>query len=241
MSPGGAFASAALILWVLVSVVLFFTTKPEKAALITIFGGLLFLPEKVVFKVPLLPEFTKQTIPYFAAILGFTLRQPNRVWRLPRERWFLLATLVMIVAGIGVGKTNPDGLTYGVWRKIFLPGLTVKDGMYVAMHMIFSVGIPFFMGTVLIRELGDVEDLLRFVVKIALVYSLFALIEVRLSPQLHLWVYGFAQHSFGQTMRFGGYRPMVFMEHGLAVARSLPWRCWRPPFSRSRARSASSS
>jgi hypothetical protein len=217
VSPGGAFATAALILWVLITVVLFFTMKPERAALIAIFGGLLFLPEKVTLKVPLLPEFTKQTIPYFAAILGFTLRQSKRVWRLPRERWLLVVTVVMLVAGIGVGKTNPDGLSYGVWRKIFIPGLSIKDGMYVAMHMIFSVGIPFFMGTVLIREVSDIEYLLRFLVKIALVYSLFALLEVRLSPQLHLWVYGFAQHSFGQTMRFGGYRPMVFMEHGLAV------------------------
>jgi hypothetical protein len=217
VSPGGAFATAALILWVLVSLVLFFTTKPEKAALITIFGGLLFLPEKVAIKAPLLPEFTKQTIPYFAAILGFTLRQSSRVWHLPRERWLLVVTIIMIVAGFGVGMTNPDSLTYGIWAKIFLPGLTVKDGLYVALHMIFNVAVPFFMGTVLIREVPDIEYLLRFMVKIALVYSLFALLEVRLSPQLHRWIYGFAQHSFGQTIRFGGYRPMVFMEHGLAV------------------------
>jgi len=31
-------------------------------------------------------------------------------------------------------------------------------------------------------------------------------------------VYGFSQHSFAQTIRFGGYRPMVFMSHGLTLA-----------------------
>jgi hypothetical protein len=217
VTPGGAIATTALLLWVGVTVVLFFTMKPERAALVAIFGGLLFLPERVDLKVPLLPEFSKQTIPYFAVLLGFTLRQSKRVWTLPRERWFLVITLAMIVTGIGVGMTNPDGLSYGTWRKIFIPGLSVKDGMYVALQMIFNVGIPFFLGTVLIREASDIEYLLRFVVKAALVYSIFALLEVRLSPQLHRWVYGYAQHSFGQTMRFGGYRPMVFMEHGLAV------------------------
>ena len=40
-----------------------------------------------------------------------------------------------------------------------------------------------------------------------------------MSPQWHRWIYGYAQHSFLQTIRWGGYRPMVFMSHGLALAR----------------------
>jgi hypothetical protein len=38
-----------------------------------------------------------------------------------------------------------------------------------------------------------------------------------MSPQLHNWVYGRHAHSFAQTYRFGGWRPTVFMQHGLAV------------------------
>jgi hypothetical protein len=52
-----------------------------------------------------------------------------------------------------------------------------------------------------------------------LIYVPFALVEIRMSPQFHYWVYGYHQHSFLQTMRWGGYRPMVFMSHGLSVAR----------------------
>jgi hypothetical protein len=44
------------------------------------------------------------------------------------------------------------------------------------------------------------------------------LYEVRMSPQLHATVYGYMPHDFGQQVRFGGFRPMVFMQHGLAVA-----------------------
>jgi hypothetical protein len=44
------------------------------------------------------------------------------------------------------------------------------------------------------------------------------LLEVRLSPQLHTWIYGFFPHSFAQQMRFGGFRPVVFLMHGLEVA-----------------------
>jgi len=38
-----------------------------------------------------------------------------------------------------------------------------------------------------------------------------------MSPQLHAWVYGAYQHEWIQTLRSGGYRPMVFMQHGLMV------------------------
>jgi len=43
-------------------------------------------------------------------------------------------------------------------------------------------------------------------------------LESRLSPQINIWVYGFFQHDFSQSMRGGGFRPMVFMPHGLWVA-----------------------
>jgi hypothetical protein len=43
-------------------------------------------------------------------------------------------------------------------------------------------------------------------------------IEMKMSPQLHRWLYGYHQHAFNQQKRWGGYRPMVFMQHGIACA-----------------------
>jgi hypothetical protein len=51
-----------------------------------------------------------------------------------------------------------------------------------------------------------------------LLYSLPMLFEMRMSPQLNLWVYGYYPSDFNQEIRDGGFRPMVFMGHGLAVA-----------------------
>jgi hypothetical protein len=48
-----------------------------------------------------------------------------------------------------------------------------------------------------------------------LVYIPFCLYEVVMSPRLHRIVYGFHPHSFGQAKRGGGWRPVVFMHHGL--------------------------
>lgn len=39
-----------------------------------------------------------------------------------------------------------------------------------------------------------------------------------MSPQLHAQIYGFFPHDFGQQMREGGFRPVVFLGHGLLVA-----------------------
>jgi hypothetical protein len=217
VSPESLTASAALILWIPLAIVLFLVMRPERAALLTIFGGLLFLPELTNFKFPLLPALGKQTIPYLAALIGYTLRSPRRVWRLPRERWVTLWTLLIVANGVGVALTNGDSLSYGDWHKIALPGLTLKDGMFVAMSAVFQIALPFFLGGVVIREVDDLEELFRFLVKAGLIYAFFALIETRMSPQLHRWVYGFHQHDFQQEIRFGGYRPMVFLAHGLAV------------------------
>lgn len=217
VSQGGFVAYAALAFWPILTVVLFLTMRPERAAFVSIFGGLLFLPEQTFFKLPLMPELTKQNIPYLSVLLGYTIRRPGQVWRLPRERWVTLFTMVLVLSGIGIALTNPDPMIVGRWKKNFIPGLGIKDGMYIAIGDLFNVGVPFFLGNAVVRTRDDLEDLLRFIVKMGLIYSPFALLEMRLSPQLHNWVYGFYQHEFAQSMRFGGYRPTIFMTHGLAV------------------------
>jgi hypothetical protein len=51
-----------------------------------------------------------------------------------------------------------------------------------------------------------------------MVYVPLCLLEMRIAPTLHLRLYGYhARADFGQTMRYGGYRPTVFLEHGLWV------------------------
>jgi O-antigen ligase len=51
-----------------------------------------------------------------------------------------------------------------------------------------------------------------------MIYIPLVLFEVRMSPQLSSKVYGIFPHSFLQHIRYGGYRPIVFMNHGLMVS-----------------------
>src|SRR5205814_5450725 len=81
--------------------------------------------------------------------------------------------------------------------------------------------VPFFLGLLLFRTSKQLSDLLTSFAIAAIIYLPLVAVELRMSPQFHYWLYGYQQHSFLQTMRFGGYRPMVFMTHGLALGRFL--------------------
>ena len=220
MEQYSVFSQIALWLWVPFSIGLFFLLRPQRAALITILGGEMFLPELVNFKFPFLPPIEKHNLPFLCVLLGCLIRRPSLVTSLPKERWFTLLTLVLIVGATLTGITNADPVLV---RKYYPPavGLTFKDGLYMAALYFCLVSLPFFLGAALFKTVRDFQDLLAGLAIAALVYLPFALFEVRMSPNLHLWVYGYSQHDFIQTMRWGGYRPMVFMFHGIILARFL--------------------
>jgi hypothetical protein len=62
------------------------------------------------------------------------------------------------------------------------------------------------------------RTLLSLIVIAALIYALPSLWEIRMSPQLHKNFYGYFPHSWRQTIRQGGFRPVVFLGHGLYIS-----------------------
>jgi len=56
------------------------------------------------------------------------------------------------------------------------------------------------------------------VVVAAVAYLPFIWFEVFMSPRLHQFIYGFNQADWVEHIRYGGWRPKVFMQHGLMVA-----------------------
>jgi hypothetical protein len=78
--------------------------------------------------------------------------------------------------------------------------------------------LPMYIGSRFLATDKGRDALLRAVPTALLLYTPAMLFEVRMSPQLHRWVYGYFPHSFAQQMRDGGFRPVVFMSHGLEVA-----------------------
>jgi hypothetical protein len=98
-----------------------------------------------------------------------------------------------------------------------VPGFYPLDGLKLAARNVITLA-PFYVGSRYLCTDEGRTQLLRAFSVAALFYSLPMLLEVRLSPQLHRWVYGYFPHSFAQQVRAGGYRPVVFLQHGLQVA-----------------------
>ena len=74
------------------------------------------------------------------------------------------------------------------------------------------------MGRAYLGDREGLQTLARGLVLGGLIYAPLCLWEMRASPHLHTSAYGFTQAgNFAATIRYGGYRPLIFMSTGLEV------------------------
>lgn len=208
-------AYLALLLVIPATVLAFSTLRPTRAALAVLFGSLLFLPELVSFDAPLVPAMDKHSIPALCVIIAVLITAGERLRKARPGRGMDLFMLAFVPSVVGTVLTNPDPLVYG---STVLEGLTPKDILSDGIYILLRWYIPYLLGRALFRSAEDARDLLRALTIGGILYLPFIIVELRFSPQWHNWIYGFGQHSFLQTMRSGGYRPMVFMAHGLSLS-----------------------
>lgn len=91
------------------------------------------------------------------------------------------------------------------------------DGVSAAFKWMLRA-VPFLVAVGLFHEERDFEKFLKLMVFFGVIYGILICFEVRMSPQLHNWIYGFFPHEFFQHVRDGGFRPIVFLPHALHVA-----------------------
>ncbi len=177
---------------------------------------MLLLPEGVYFDAPWIPPFGKHDISATCAFFGLLIRAPGEVRQARLGRGLDVLLLLLVPATAITVMGNGEVLTFGA---VQLPGLSPRDILAFSIRGIVQVGFPFWVGRICIRSGRDARMLARVAVGFGLLYSLLMLFEMRFSPNLHRWIFGYhARPDFSQTLRWGGYRPTVFMEHGLAVA-----------------------
>ncbi len=175
----------------------------------------MFWPNRTSFDLPMSPNLDKELFPAFCMLIVLAIKAGPVLARAQAHRSYERLLVIAALGAIGTVVTNTDDLVYGPNRLL---GLKINDLVYYVIEVWIRWLPPFLLGHALFRRRADLEDLFRFMVGCGLVYSLFILVEIRLSPQLHNWIYGFHQHYFMQSIRMGGYRPIVFMRHGLNVA-----------------------
>ncbi len=210
----------ALFAWPLISIVFFKRLRLPLAILVTIVGGFLLLPPGTSLDLPALPSLNKNTIPALTAlVLALVFARDNLPDDLhpsgliPRHPIMLLLLGVLILGAMLTAFTNTDALTYGSRR---LSGLQLYDAASSALSVLMIV-IPFVLARRYLADLAAMRLLLVVLCVAAVGYAFLALFEVRMSPQLNRWVYGFFPHSWAQHLRGGSFRPVVFLNHGLIL------------------------
>ncbi len=208
------FAYFALVAWFFVSVQFFKTKKIELAILLTIIGGYLALPVKVVIQLPVVP-LNKDNICCIAALIGFCIMKKQKIKVFGQTPLINFFALLLIISPFLTALSNTESLWIG---NKAIQGLTLYDGLLTSINQCIYVLVPFVLGRTLFDHYSQQLLLFRFLVGAGLIYSLPMLLEIRISPQLHTWIYGFFPHSFLQQFRKDGFRPVVFLGHGLLVA-----------------------
>jgi len=230
LNIGNSVALVALLAWPLVVFMLFRVLTIERALIWSILGGYMFLPQLSEINLPGIPAFNKETLPNLAAFAGclFVLGRLPAI--LPETRIGKLVLVMFMISPAVTVLNNLEPVRFGFesfgafhifdpssLERFQLPGMRIYDAVSALANQLF-VMLPFFLARTILNTPEALREILVALVVAGLIYSLPMLFEVRFSPQLHTWVYGFIQHDFGQAMRGGGFRPYVFMPHGLWVA-----------------------
>jgi hypothetical protein len=224
------FASFALIAWPFVAIALYASRSVVQATLWTILAGQLLLPAGTFFKFEMIPPFDKNSIPSLCALVG-CMMATARPFRLGRKFGIVEALIAInVISPVITSLLNTDSIYVG---STVLPGVGLYDGLSAALSQFISL-IPFFLGRQFLRKPEDLQSVFSTIVIAGLAYSLLLVFEIRMSPQLNFWVYGYYPTDFLQEMRQdGSFRPMAFMGHGLiaaffamttAVASAVLWR-----------------
>lgn len=184
--------------WLPLVAIAFATLTPTRAVLVSYFAGWMFLPV-TSFQAFGFFDYSKDTIVPLSVLAGVLLFDSARLARF-RPNALDLPIALFCAAPFFTSLHNELG---------------VYDGLSGAAYHSIAWGLPYLTGRLYFWSHDGVRRLALAFVAAGLVYMPLCWYELRMSPQLHALVYGFHQHDWLQTLRGGGYRPMVFMNHGL--------------------------
>jgi hypothetical protein len=203
-----------LTAWPVISLVMFWRMPYARALVWTILGGYLLLPPVAAFDFGIMPSLNKGSIPNLSALFITAIILKRRVLLRRKSTAIMLIMLLVIISPVATTLTNGDAYFSG---SVLVPGMPGKDAIAILLAQGIQI-LPFFLARRYLASPVAHREILHAFAIGGLAYSIPMLIEIRLSPQLNTWIYGFFQHSFLQQIRYGGYRPVVFLEHGLWVS-----------------------
>jgi hypothetical protein len=194
----------ALFAWIPLVAVAFVGLAPSRAVLLTFLAGWMFLPVPGIEVLSF--DYDKRTavpLAVFLAVCAFDGA------RLARFRPSLVDLPIALFCCVPMATS-------------FANGLGGYDALTATSYQWITWGLPYVIGRLYFGSASGLRQLAVGLFAAGVVYAPLCLWEIRMSPQLHAWVYGVHQHEWIQTLRSGGFRPMVFLQHGLDLGL---WMC----------------
>lgn len=191
-------ALLVVLIWIPLVVYFFIRFPPQRAVVISFIVGWMFLP-LVTFALPPLPNLTKMA----ATCYGI-----------------LLATFIFDSERFGLFTPGLLDLPMLIWCLCPIASQVTNGGSPISptFNQIITWGAPYFLGRLYFSNLEGMRLLAIGIFAGGISYIPFTLFENAKGPVLHQWIYGFQVFlDWSQAKRYGGWRPVVFMEHGLMV------------------------
>lgn len=213
-AAGNWLACLAILVWPLAAVALYSTRPFAEASAWTVLGALLLLPSHVSIKFAMIPAIDKTSMATVSLLIGCALSAPRVKQLSASSRLINCLASIYVLSPVATSLLNNDLVTVG---PRVIPGVGYYDGISALLSQSILF-LPFLLGRRFLTRTSDLETLLGVLVLSALIYSVPMLFEIKFSPQLSMWIYGTFSAATSVEMRYGGFRPVVFMINGLAAA-----------------------
>jgi len=190
-------------MWVMISASFFAFMPALRAFLLTYMVGLLVLPvgwmDEGIIVFTNSVQIDRITACHLGALIGTLLFAADKF----RHYRFDKFDLIYCISTVSIFTTS------------CLTGTGPYDGLSNAVNHLRLFAPTIILAKCYITTTSDLNAALRAMIGGAVVYSLVAVIEFRLSPQLHRLLYGYFQHTFVQAMRFDSFRPYGALRHAI--------------------------
>ncbi|EGK87338.1 O-antigen ligase domain-containing protein [Microcoleus vaginatus PCC 9802] len=177
---------------------LFVRFPPLRAVIISFVAAWLFLPQ-ASYPIPSLPPYTKISAACYGILLGTLIYDTARLTSF-KPGWLDVPMVIYCLCPI-ISQVSNGG-----------------SPISPTVNQIVTWGLPYFLGRLYVGSLEGLRQLAIGIFAGGLAYIPFTLVEGVRGPILHQMIYGVnAFEDWGQARRLGGWRPVVFMQHGLMV------------------------
>lgn len=185
--------------WFPIVVYLFIRFPPQRAVVISFVTAYLFLP-LAAFKLPSIPvEYNKTSATCLGILLATCLYDAER-FKTFRFSLFDIPIIIWCLCPFASSMTN---------------GLGAYDGFSSTISQTMGWGVPYFLGRIYLNSFYGLRQLAIGIFWGGLIYAPLCILETATHINLHGLIYRFTAGS--ADLRYGGYRPSVFLQNGLAL------------------------